>query len=81
MKQLSLNIYNDDVNSFHYVIACLIKICKHHPVQAEQCAVITHHVGKCSVKVGHFDELYEMSEELEHLDIKTQIEEYESYMH
>jgi len=81
MKKLSLNIYNDDVNSFHYIIACLIKICKHNPIQAEQCAIITHNVGKCSVKIGYFDELHELSEELEELEIKTEIEEYESYMY
>jgi len=37
-----LVLYNDDKHDFLYVIACLIRCCKHDPIQAEQCAVITH---------------------------------------
>jgi ATP-dependent Clp protease adaptor protein ClpS len=35
----------------------LMEICDHDPIQAEQCAWIVHHNGKCSVKRGSFDEL------------------------
>lgn len=52
-----LNLYNDDVNSFEHVINCLIKYAKHVPEQAEQCAMLVHHKGACSVKRGDFDSL------------------------
>lgn len=50
-------LHNDDVNTFDHVISCLMEICGHEPVQAEQCAWIVHHNGKCSVKRGTFGQL------------------------
>jgi ATP-dependent Clp protease adaptor protein ClpS len=50
-------LHNDDVNTFEHVIDCLVEICDHDPIQAEQCAWIVHHNGKCSVKRGSFDQL------------------------
>ncbi len=55
-----LVVYNDDVNTFDHVIDTLIKICGHSAEQAEQCTLIIHYKGKCSVKVGNFDELKPM---------------------
>lgn len=52
-----LILHNDDVNSFDHVIACLVEICMHEPLQAEQCAFITHFRGKCDVSRGSYDEL------------------------
>ncbi len=50
-------VYNDDVNTFDHVIGTLVDICEHHPHQAEQCAIIIHHNGKCGVKTGSYKEL------------------------
>ncbi len=50
-------VYNDDFNTFDFVIESLIKICKHEMTQAEQCTYIIHFNGKCSVKKGGYDEL------------------------
>ena len=50
-------LHNDDVNTFDHVIMCLIDICGHDEIQAEQCASIVHYNGKCSVKRGTFDQL------------------------
>jgi ATP-dependent Clp protease adaptor protein ClpS len=50
-------LHNDDVNTFDHVIDCLVDICEHDPIQAEQCAWIVHYNGKCSVKRGTFDQL------------------------
>jgi ATP-dependent Clp protease adaptor protein ClpS len=50
-------LYNDDVNTFDHVITTLIKICKHTSEQAEQCAILVHYKGRCTVKTGSFDEL------------------------
>ncbi|MBI2258429.1 MAG: ATP-dependent Clp protease adaptor ClpS [Flavobacteriia bacterium] len=56
----NLIVYNDDVNTFDFVIESLIKICKHELEQAEQCTWIIHYNGKCQVKEGSFDELAPM---------------------
>ncbi len=45
-------LYNDDVNTFDHVIETLILVCKHTSEQAEQCAIIVHYKGKCTVKTG-----------------------------
>ncbi|MCK5781259.1 MAG: ATP-dependent Clp protease adaptor ClpS [Flavobacteriales bacterium] len=50
-------LFNDEVNSFDYVIDALINVCDHDMVQAEQCAMITHYNGKCGVKTGSIKEL------------------------
>jgi len=50
-------LYNDDVNTFDFVIDCLIEICKHEPEQAEQCSIIVHYKGKCDVKHGTYEKL------------------------
>ncbi|MBA3985801.1 MAG: ATP-dependent Clp protease adaptor ClpS [Flavobacteriales bacterium] len=50
-------LFNDDVNTFDHVINMLIYACEHSPVQAEQCALIVHYKGKCTVKTGVYEEL------------------------
>lgn len=50
-------LWNDDVNTFDFVIECLIEICKHTPEQAEQCTILVHYKGKCTVKTGSLEEL------------------------
>ncbi|MDQ4140097.1 MAG: ATP-dependent Clp protease adaptor ClpS [Bacteroidota bacterium] len=49
--------YNDDVNTFDHVIETLIQVCNHSQEQAEQCTYLIHYKGKCTVKVGAFEEL------------------------
>jgi ATP-dependent Clp protease adaptor protein ClpS len=50
-------IYNDDVNTFDHVIETLIRVCSHTAEQAEQCSLIIHYKGKCTVKTGPIKEL------------------------
>ncbi|PZR22970.1 MAG: hypothetical protein DI539_04100 [Flavobacterium psychrophilum] len=50
-------LYNDDVNTFDHVIDTLIRVCKHTAEQAEQCSLIVHYNGKCTVKTGELKEL------------------------
>lgn len=50
-------LYNDDVNTFDHVIDTLIRVCDHTAEQAEQCAILVHYKGKCTVKTGSYDEL------------------------
>lgn len=50
-------LHNDDVNTFDHVIETLIRVCKHDALQAEQCALLVHYKGKCTVKTGTIEEL------------------------
>lgn len=52
-----LVLFNDDVNTFDWVIVSLMEVCEHTLEQAEQCAIITHYKGKCGVKSGSYEEL------------------------
>lgn len=57
IKQNEIILYNDDVNTFDHVIETLIYACDHTPEQAEQCSIIVHYKGKCTVKTGPYDDL------------------------
>jgi ATP-dependent Clp protease adaptor protein ClpS len=74
-------IYNDHVNSYEYIMASLIRFCKHEPIQAEQCAILAHNKGKCTVKTGDFMDMFELKNTFDNLDIKSEIESYASDMH
>ena len=57
LTQNEIVLHNDDVNTFDHVIDTLIYACEHTPEQAEQCAMLVHYKGKCTVKTGVYDEL------------------------
>ncbi|MCX6270391.1 MAG: ATP-dependent Clp protease adaptor ClpS [Bacteroidetes bacterium] len=57
-------LFNDDVNSFDFVIETLIEVCEHDLLQAEQCTLIAHYKGKCAVKSGTLTELKPPSDEM-----------------
>ncbi|WP_375236237.1 ATP-dependent Clp protease adaptor ClpS [Winogradskyella sp.] len=57
VKQNEIVLFNDDVNTFDHVIDTLIYACDHVPEQAEQCAILVHYKGKCTVKTGSYDDL------------------------
>jgi len=50
-------LFNDDVNTFDFVIDALIEVCEHTMEQAEQCTYLVHYKGKCAVKTGEYEEL------------------------
>ncbi len=52
-----LIVWNDEVNTFEWVIETLQEVCGHSHEQAEQCAYIIHFKGKYAVKEGEYDEL------------------------
>ncbi|WP_162053507.1 ATP-dependent Clp protease adaptor ClpS [Pontibacter pamirensis] len=70
----NLVVYNDDVNTFDYVIETLIKVCRHTQEQAEQCTMLIHYKGKCTVKVGSYEELMGMCTSLHQKDLSADIE-------
>lgn len=71
----SIIVWNDDFNTFDWVIQSLIEICGHTPEQAEQCALIIHYNGKYAVKNGPFDDLKPMCEALLDRGISATLEE------
>ncbi|MEO7313130.1 MAG: ATP-dependent Clp protease adaptor ClpS [Chitinophagaceae bacterium] len=68
-------VWNDDVNSFDWVIETLMEICGHSREQAEQCAMIIHHNGKYAVKEGNFEKLRPMCEALIDRGLNATIED------
>ena len=52
-----LVLFNDDVNTFDHVIQTLVETCNHTYEQAEQCSILVHYKGKCTVKTGRYDDL------------------------
>jgi ATP-dependent Clp protease adaptor protein ClpS len=69
----SLILFNDDVNTFDWVIQCLIEICEHEVEQAEQCTYIIHYKGKCDVKHGSFEDLEPRLKELHRRGLSAEI--------
>lgn len=68
-----LVLFNDDFNKFDFIVDSLIDICKHDPVQAEQCTFIAHHKGKCDIKIGSQSQLEDMKLEFDLRGISTLI--------
>ncbi len=70
-----LIVWNDDVNTFDWVITSLMEICHHNRKQAEQCALFIHFRGKYAVKHGEYDKLQPMCEALHDRGISATVEE------
>ncbi|HEY4155748.1 MAG TPA: ATP-dependent Clp protease adaptor ClpS [Puia sp.] len=70
----SLIVWNDEVNSFDWVIQTLVEVCKHSTEQAEQCAMIIHTQGKYAVKRGSYEELKPMCDAITERGIGATIE-------
>ncbi len=70
----TLIVWNDEVNTFDWVIDTLMEICDHSREQAEQCAWFIHTKGKYAVKNGDFDLLKPMCEAIVERGIGATIE-------
>ena len=70
----SLVVWNDDVNTFDWVITTLVEVCGHSHEQAEQCSYIIHFKGKCDVKKGSYDELKPMCDAITDRGIGATVE-------
>ncbi len=70
----SLIVWNDEVNTFEWVIETLIKICNHTTEQAEQCAMLIHTQGKYAVKKGDYETLKPMCDAITERGIGATIE-------
>lgn len=67
-------LYNDEVNTFDHVIDMLVAACDHTPIQAEQCSLIVHYKGKCSVKTGAYEDLKPRCSKLLEAGLTAEIE-------
>lgn len=70
----SLIVWNDEVNTFEWVIETLIDVCGHSPEQAEQCSYFIHYKGKYSVKQGEYDDLKPMCDAITERGIGATVE-------
>jgi ATP-dependent Clp protease adaptor protein ClpS len=70
----NLIVWNDNVNTFEWVIETLIEVCGHTEEQAEQCAYIIHFQGKCSVKQGDYEKLKVMCDKITDRGIGATVE-------
>ena len=72
-NQHEIILFNDDINTFDFVIDSLISVCKHTLEQAEQCTYLVHYKGKCAVKTGEYDELKPKCTQLLNLGLSAEI--------
>lgn len=57
VEEAKIVLFNDEVNTFDWVIQSLVDVCGHSSTQAEQCAWIVHMKGKYGVLSGEKTEL------------------------
>lgn len=69
-----LVVYNDDHNSFDWVIECFMDVCGHTFEQSEQLAVLIHYKGKAMVKRGTFEVLKPMKDALTERGLSAVVE-------
>jgi len=71
----NLIVWNDEVNTFDWVIETLVEVCGHSEEQAEQCAMLIHFKGKYAVKNGDYDTLKPMCNSITERGINATVEE------
>ena len=74
----SLIVWNDEVNTFEWVIETLMEVCGHTEQQAEQCSMIIHTKGKYAVKEGSYETLKPQCDAITERGINATIEVFES---
>ena len=70
-----LIVYNDDHNTFDWVIQCFIDVLNHSFEQSEQLALIIHFKGKATVKTAPLQELKPKKDALVDRGLSAVIEE------
>lgn len=69
-----LIVFNDDFNTFDWVIESFIQVCNHAYTQAEQLSLMVHFKGKAIVKTGDYDTLKPMKDALIERGLSAAIE-------
>ena len=70
----NLVVWNDDVNTFDWVIETLMQVCGHSAEQAEQCAILIDSKGKYAVKEGSYEILKPQCDAITERGINATIE-------
>lgn len=70
-------VYNDDHNSFEWVIQCFVEVLQHTSEQAEQLSLMIHFKGKATVKTGPRSELRPLCEALQDRGLSAEMDESE----
>ncbi len=70
-----LVVYNDEVNTFDWVIKCFVDVLQHSSQQAEQLAMLIHFKGKATVKTAPKQELRPKKEALTDKGLSAVIED------
>ncbi len=77
LEQVSKNheivLHNDDINTFDFVIESLVGVCEHTYEQAEQCTILVHYKGKCTVKTGDLKKLKPQCVKLQDLGLSAEL--------
>ncbi|MFN0727893.1 ATP-dependent Clp protease adaptor ClpS [Polaribacter gochangensis] len=73
VNQHEIVLFNDDVNTFDHVIESLIDVCEHTLEQAEQCSILVHYKGKCTVKTGEYKDLKPRCSKLQQLGLSAEL--------
>ena len=73
VNEYQIVLFNDDVNTFDHVVETLIRVCGHTLEQAEQCSIIVHYKGKCTVRTGLYEELKPRCTQLLQADLSAEI--------
>lgn len=73
INQHEIVLFNDDVNTFDFVIDSLISVCDHSTEQAEQCTWLVHYKGKCTVKTGELKDLEPRCSKLLQLGLSAEL--------
>lgn len=68
-------VYNDDHNTFDWVIESFVSVCRHNAAQAEQLSYLIHFKGKATVKTGSKKELKPIKDALVDRGLSAVIEE------
>lgn len=74
-QKAQLVVFNDDHNTFEWVIQCFVEVLSHQPEQAEQCSMIIHFKGKAIVKTAPVNVLKPLKEALIERGLSVVIEE------
>ena len=68
LNEKKLVLYNDNHNSFQYVMLALSSVLNYTLEQSEQIALIVHNKGKAIIKTGEYLSLKNYYEQLKQLD-------------
>ena len=73
VPQHEIILFDDDFNTFDFVIDSLMDVCEHTLIQAEQCTMLVHYKGKCGVKTGEYKDLESKCSKLLDLGLTAEI--------